>query len=362
VEGVRWLWLVCPATLIEWDDASWERLFTRHVQLARDAGALGVLPMALTHLAGLHIFEGAFTTASSLIEEASAITAATGGDLPPQIPVALRVFRGSELEALELIESSTNNLMRRGEGVGLTFMLWATAVLYNSLGRYEEALQAALEACADPDEQVFTTWAAVELIEAATRSGVPELAAGALERLSASTGASGSDWALGIEAQSRALMSDGQSAENLYRQALNHLSRTRIRVALARAHLLYGEWLRRQRRRIDAREQLRVAHQMFTTMGADAFAARSERELKATGETRIRVTESTNQLTTQEAHVARLASEGLSNLEIAAQLFISRHTVQYHLHKAFVKLGIKSRLQLEHELAAGTKSDLSKRQ
>jgi DNA-binding CsgD family transcriptional regulator len=181
---------------------------------------------------------------------------------------------------------------------------------------------------------------------------VPGEGAGALERLSHSTRASGTDWALGVEARSRALLSNGQAAERLYREAVERLARTRVRVDLARAHLLYGEWLRRERRRTDAREQLRTADGMFATMGAGAFAQRAARELLATGENaRRRTAETRNQLTAQEAQVAGLARDGLSNSEIGARLFISRHTVQYHLRKVFMKLGISSRTQLGRALA-----------
>jgi DNA-binding NarL/FixJ family response regulator len=226
-----------------------------------------------------------------------------------------------------------------------------TAVLYNGLGRYQEALRAAQRAGEDPHEQLFSTWGAVELIEAAARSGVPEQAAGTLERLSDSTGASGSDWALGIQAGVRALLSDGEGAERLYREAIDRLARTRVRWSLARAHLLYGEWLRRRRRRTDAREHLRAAHKMFVTMGAEGFAERTRRELLATGETaRKRTVETGSQLTAQETQVAELAREGLSNPEIGARLFISPRTVEYHLRKVFTKLGINSRMQLHRVL------------
>jgi DNA-binding CsgD family transcriptional regulator len=235
----------------------------------------------------------------------------------------------------------------------MAFIQWATALLYNGLARYEDALRAAQRASENPNELVFSLWAAVELIEAATRSGLPEQAADALERVSDSTQASGSDWALGIEARSRALLSDGKTAEHLYREALDRLSRTRIRWALARAHLLYGEWLRRENRRTDAREQLRTAHQMFAAMGADGFAERAARELLATGErVRKRTTHTTAQLTARETQIAQLAGHGLANPEIAAQLFISRRTVEYHLHKVFTKLAISTRGQLHIVLAS----------
>jgi DNA-binding CsgD family transcriptional regulator len=258
-----------------------------------------------------------------------------------------------EPHASELIESSTRDLVRRGEGAGPTLLQWANAVLYNGLGRYQDALEVAQRAGEDPRELIFSTWAAAELIEAAARSGVPEQAAAALERLSDSTRASGSDWALGTEARARALLSDGQTAERLYREAIERLARTRMAVHLARAHLLYGEWLRRENRRIHAREQLRTAHQMLSGMGADGFAERAARELRATGErVRKRTTEAPAQLTARETQIGRLAGDGLSNPEIAAQLFMSPRTVEYHLHKVFTKLDISSRTQLHRVLAS----------
>jgi DNA-binding CsgD family transcriptional regulator len=350
-EGLRWLWLVVPAAQIRWDDESWHLLSTRHVRLARDVGALGVFPMALSQRAALHLFEGDFAAAASLIEEAAAITEATGSRLPPYAPLGLAAFRGRDLEFSKLVKVSTKEMVRRGEGVGLTFIHFVTAVLYNGLGRYQDALAAAQRAGEEPHEQLFSTWGAVELIEAAVRSGVPEQAAGTLERLSDSTGASGSDWALGIQAGVRALLSDGEGAERLYREAIDRLARTRVRWSLARAHLVYGEWLRRERRRTDAREHLRAAHEMFVAMGAEGFAERTRRELLATGETaRKRTVDAGSQLTAQEAQVAELAREGLSNPEIGARLFISPRTVEYHLRKVFTKLGINSRMQLHRVL------------
>jgi DNA-binding NarL/FixJ family response regulator len=350
-EGLRWLWLVVPAAQIRWDDESWHLLSTRHVRLARDAGALGVFPMALSQRAGLHLFEGDFAAAASLIEEAAAIAEATGSQLPPYAPLGLAAFRGRDLEVSELVKVSTKEMVRRGEGAGLTFIHFVTAVLYNGLGRYQDALAAAQRAGEDPHEQLFSTWGAVELIEAAARTGVPEQAAGALERLSDSTGASGSDWALGIQAGAQALLSDREGAERLYLEAIDRLARTSVRWSLARAHLLYGEWLRRERRRTDAREHLRAAHEMFVAMGAESFAERTRRELLATGETaRKRTVDAGSQLTAQEAQVAELAREGLSNLEIGARLFISPRTVEYHLRKVFTKLGINSRVQLHRVL------------
>jgi DNA-binding CsgD family transcriptional regulator len=229
-------------------------------------------------------------------------------------------------------------------------------VLDNGLGRYQDALAAAQLACEDPHEQVFSTWAAAELIEAASRSGVPGHAAGALQRLSDGARASGTDWALGTEACARALLSEGETAERRYREGIDRLARTRVRVPLARAHLVYGEWLRRENRRIDAREQLRTAHDMFASMGADGFAERAARELRATGErVRKRTTGLPTELTAREAQIARLAGDGLSNPEIAARLFMSPRTVEYHLHKVFTKLAISSRNQLHAVLASHRK-------
>jgi len=239
------------------------------------------------------------------------------------------------------------HVVLRSEGTTIAVTEWASAVLGNSLGRYEEALAAAERGSEYPDDLGLATWSMVELIEAAARTGSPERAAGAMRRVSVTTRASGSDWALGIEARSRALLSEGESAERLYREAIERLGRTGVRAELARAHLLYGEWLRRENRRVDAREQLRGAYEMLTAMGIAGFAERARRELLATGETvRKRTIETAGQLTPQEAQIARLAGQGLTNTEIGVQLFISRRTVEWHLRKIFTKLGIRSRRQL----------------
>jgi DNA-binding CsgD family transcriptional regulator len=352
-EEERWLWIVWPSAQILWDDEAWHKLTTRGVQLARDAGALAVLPIALQQYAGLQLYEGHFAAADSLCDEAASIAEATGGALPPYVPLAIAAFRGQEDEASELAETNTRDVIRRGEGLGLNFVPWAMAVLYNGLGRYQDSLAAAQRAAEDREEQVWPFLAAIELIEAAARSGVPEQADGALERLSHSTQASGTDWALGVEARSRALLTDSRTAEPLYRDAIELLGRTRIAVHLARAHLVYGEWLRRENRRTDAREQLRTAHQMFASMGAGGFAERAARELGATGErVRKRTAYTPAQLTARESQIARLAGEGLSNPEIAAQLFMSRRTVEYHLNKIFTKLAISTRNQLHVVLAS----------
>ncbi|MCU1448247.1 MAG: ATP-dependent transcriptional regulator, MalT-like, LuxR family, partial [Acidimicrobiales bacterium] len=332
---------------------SWYVLATRHVRLASDAGALSELPIALNTRIGVHLNAGELAASAALIEQVKAVNEATGSQLAPYGALGLAAWHGRLIEGLELIEATIKEVAPRGEGVGLTAAHWASAQLYNSLGRYEDALAAAQQADESPEERLFATWALVELIEAATRSGKAALAADALQRLSVATSACGTDWALGTEARSRALLSDGEAAERLYREALARLGRTRVPTALARAHLLYGEWLRRERRRTDAREQLRIAFEMFDSMGAEGFADRAGRELRATGgAARKRAVETSAQLTAQEACVARLARDGLSNAEIGARLFISARTVQYHLRKVFTKLGISSRLQLDRVLPA----------
>jgi DNA-binding CsgD family transcriptional regulator/tetratricopeptide (TPR) repeat protein len=354
-EGLRWLWLAGHVARLLWDDESWEVLSTRHLQLSRDTGALTVLHLALNQRMGMHEHAGELAAAASLLEEAEAVAEATGSELAPYGALAFAAWRGREADLSELIDARMNDLVARGQGAGLTIIRWSSALLYNGLGRYEEALAAAHQASVHPHDFLYSTWGLVELIEAAVRSGKPEPAADALRRLSETTRASGTDWALGIEARSRALLSDDEAAERLYREAIERLARTRIRAELARTHLLYGEWLRRERRRIDAREQLRTAHQMLAAMGIDAFAQRAARELPATGETaRKRTVETTGQLTAQEAQVARLARDGLSNPEIGARLFISPRTVEYHLHKVFTKLDISSRKELLDALADGS--------
>jgi DNA-binding CsgD family transcriptional regulator len=357
VEGLRWMWQACHGAGLLWDYGSWDLLSARRIELARDAGALTALPIAFSTRAGVHLFAGEFAVAASQVAEVGSVTDATGSSIAPYAALALAALAGQEAEAFDLIEAGTKDAERRGEGEGLSFVHWAAAVMGNGLGRYADALAAAQQASEDSPADLFANWAVAEFIEAAARSGAPELAAGALQRLSEIARASGSDWALGVEARSRALLSEGETAETRYREAIDRLSRTRLRVELARAYLLYGEWLRRERRRVDAREQLRTAHQMLAGMGADGFAERAARELRATGErVRNRTTDVPAQLTARETQIARLASEGLSNPEIAAQLFMSPRTVEYHLHKVFTKLAISSRNQL-HRVLAGRRNE-----
>jgi DNA-binding CsgD family transcriptional regulator len=350
-EGLRWLWLAGRAAGYIWDYENWDALTRRQIRLARESGALTVLPLTLSTRAGVELYAGNLAVASSLIAEANAITDATDGRTVPYAPLALVAFRGREPDASQLIQTSTEDFLARGEGMGLTLAQWATAYLHNGLARYDVALAAAEQAAEDPQELWFSPWTMVELIEAATRSGQNDRAASALKVLSETTRASRTPWAQGIEARSRALVAEGEAAETLYREAIQHLGPTRLRVDLARTHLLYGEWLRRERRRIDARTELRMAHELFSEFGMEAFAERARVELEATGErARKRTAQTLGELTPQEAEISRLAALGRTNKEIAAQLFISPSTVEYHLRKVFRKLDVKSRTQLANRV------------
>jgi DNA-binding CsgD family transcriptional regulator len=349
--SVRWPWFARRVAAELFADDSWHYFASRSVRRAREAGALGLLPVFLHHLAHVRCFEGDLDGASALLEEADSIAIATGTEPLVWGRLALAGFRGIEMEALALLEATVPATIARGdEGVVLTFSEHAQAVLYNGLGRYDQALGPA-QSASSRDELLMPVLSLPEVVEAATRSGQAEAADGAIERLSERTGASGTEWALGIEARCRALLSEGEIAERHYQEAIERLGHTRLAFELARAHLLYGEWLRRDRRRIDARNQLRHAQDMFTSMGAEAFAARSARELLATGETaRTRTDEARDDLTAQELQIAHLARDGLSNAEIGARLFISPRTVEYHLHKVFTKRGISSREHLDRVL------------
>jgi RNA polymerase sigma factor (sigma-70 family) len=351
-EQLRWKWLATVAAGYLWDDARWEAISKSHVQLAREMGALGELPLALTQRVYMHLFAGELTAAASLVDEAQTATEATGSKLAPYGAVGLAALRGRHAEATALIDSSRAEVTQRGEGIGISVLDWAVAVLHNGLGRYEEAGAAAQRVTEHPHELSSSNWGRVELIEAAVRAGSRELAADAYGRLAEMTRVSGTDWALGLAARSGALLAEGGSAEELYEQAIERLGRSRMRVDLARSHLLYGEWLRRERRRRDARSELRIAHELFCDFGMEAFAERARIELEATGErARRRSVDTLDQLTPQEAQVARLAAEGSTNREIAAQLFISPSTVEYHLRKAFRKLDVKSRTQLARRMS-----------
>ena len=328
-----------------WDDGAWHDVATTAVRVAREAGALTMLPLALAMRAGIHNFSGEFDAAAALIEEANTIAAATGYAPLRYHAISLTAWRGVEPDAVRLIEDATERAAANGEGRVIGMVGFFKALLNNGLGRYDEALRAAQDACAHEDIGPYRMSLA-ELIEAGVRAGDRDAAEDGLARMETQAVA-GTDWVLGTLARCRALLADDQTAEEHYREAIDRLGRTRMRVYLARTHLLFGEWLRREHRRVDAREQLGIAHEMFVRMGAEAFAERARRELLVTGEkTRKHAVGSGEGLTAQEAQIAQLAGSGLTNQEIGAQLFISAHTVEWHLRKVFAKLGIKSRRQL----------------
>jgi DNA-binding CsgD family transcriptional regulator len=351
-EGFRGAWVAVVAAVDLWDDAHWDVVSRRHLDVVRTSGALSLLPLALATRATFHIHAGDLAAAASLVGEGRWVAEVTGGEnTGPAIPEAwLAAMRGDESTAAPLIQATLDEAAPQGEGTSMNMMWAARAVLCNGLGRYEEALEAARQAAGEglgPGPK----WALVELVEAAVRCGRMDLAAEAFERLSAMTRASGTDWARGTQAATGALLRDDTAADDLHREAIHCLGRTRIRVETARAQLRYGEWLRRQGRRVDARVQLRAAHTALTVMGVEAFAERARRELLATGETvRKRTVETRGELTAQEAHIARLATEGLTNPEIAAQLYLSPRTVEWHLRKVFTKLGVTTRRQLRRTL------------
>jgi DNA-binding CsgD family transcriptional regulator len=352
VEDVlRWGWLAGTASTATWDSDGARAIFGRQARIVREAGALAELPIHLSALALDKVWAGDLAGAALLIAESDSVAAATGSQLPPFAALRLWSLQGREAEASALVEATIQQATAGGAGLAVRVAQWAAAVLYNGLGRYDLAVSAARQVTANDIDPYQSMWALPELVEAAARSGDTELAGAALGRLAATTQPAGTDFALGIEARSRALLTDGAPAEELYREAIDRLRRAQLRPELARAQLLLGEWLRRQGRRVDAREQLRTAHDLFIAIGMEAFAERARRELVATGETARRRTADTGyELTVQEALIARLAREGLSNREIGARLYISARTVQYHLGKVFTKLGISSRAQLDGAL------------
>jgi DNA-binding CsgD family transcriptional regulator len=355
----RWLPQACQAAADVWDDETLRLLAERELERVRATDALTALPLAVSVLSWILAISGEVAAAASLLDESRAATDAAGIPAHPYVALWVAALQGREAELSQLVQETTGEAMARGEGFALAVTAQATAVTQNALGRYDKALAAVREAVdVEPFTEMGSPRIKAELIEAAVRCGERRLAERALERLIESSRAGGTDWALGVEARSRALLADGDAAESLYREAIDRLRRTRARLTLARARLLYGEWLRREGRRGDAREQLRTALEMFTSMGTDAFGQRAERELAATGErVRRRKDETRDELTAQEAQIARLAREGLSNAEIGARLFISQHTVAYHLRKVFTKLGITSRNQLARVLPDSSRAE-----
>lgn len=349
---IRSTWLAHVAAVQLWDGESADILAVRRLMLARSSGALGGLPAALNSLIVWSTFKGEFMEIDSLIKEFKLVSESTGGDLAPHGEVIYSAFRGDRPDAEVLISTTEADVTRRGEGVGLTICEYARAVLANGSGEYAAAMTAVRDAAEKPSDIGVSGWAIVELVEAAARCGAEDVAMHATNTLSELTTASGTDWAMGVEARARALLSQGPEADQLYREAIERLNTTEMRAEHARAHLLYGEWLRRERRRTEARTHLRTAHEMFNRMRMQAFAERAGRELHATGEViRTRAANGgSDQLTAQETQVARLARDGVSNIDIAARLFVSPRTVQYHLRKVYAKLGIRSRTQLHQVL------------
>ena len=352
-EVLRWGWLATAASVAVWDYDTCLAAATREVQLARDSGALEVLAVGVNVLGQAVALSGDFAKAGLLVTEADAVTEATGTRVAPYGALVLAAYRGREADLSGLIDATIREATAGGQGIAVQYALWASSVISNAHGRYEAALAAAMRASEDTPELFVSAWALSEQVEAASRCGKPDQAADALGLLAEHADAGGTDWALGLVARSRALVSEGGAAERLHREAIERLGSTRLRPDLARAHLLYGEWLRRENRRVDAREQLRTAHEMLAAMGAEGFAERAGRELVATGEkVRKRRDDTRDELTPQEEHIARLARDGMTNPEIGAQLFISPRTVEWHLRKVFTKLGISSRKAL-HDVLPG---------
>jgi DNA-binding CsgD family transcriptional regulator len=358
-EAIRWLWLACRTAIDVWDFDSWDVLSERLVERARDTGALSAVPLGLTVRLGVHLQAGDLVAAAALAEEVEAINLATGSHIAPYGRLLQLAWHGEEQKAMGLIDATVREVTARGEGMGLAIAHYSRTLLLNGLGRYEDAVNAARLVSSHPGDLAFHNWSLAELVEAATRTGDIATASEALEQLTKTTRPSATDWALGIESQCRALLSDGDMAEQLYADAITKLENGGLRLAAARAKLLHGEWLRRNRRNLAARSQLRTAHAMLTAMRVDGFAERARVELEATGERRRkRTVETRDDLTPQEARISRLAADGATNQEIAAQLFISPSTVDYHLRKAFRKLGVKSRHQLElHLLQPGAHAE-----
>ena len=351
-DELRWGWLAQAAASALWDDDAWRAMLARQLRLARDVGALERLPILLGAHGTAVAWSGDFAAATSLVAEAEAVNEATGSRAAPFTAMLLAALRGHQAEATSLIEATIAEATAGGQGIAVAYAHWVAAILANGLGRYEEALAAATAASEDTSTVYMSMWALPELVEAAARCGNTDLASRALGRLADRTQAGGTDFGLGILARCRALLSEGRAAQERYREAIDRLGRTQLRPELARAHLLYGEWLRRENRRVDARAELRAAHDTLDSIGMEAFAERARHELAATGETvRRRTPDTLTTLTAQEAHIARLAAEGQTNSEIGAQLFISARTVEWHLRKIFAKLDVGSRRELGQALA-----------
>lgn len=346
-DGRRWLWLGSRVAVALFDDDLAYRLNSRNVRLTRDAGALAALPVALINLCTNYLLEGDFARAEELAAEEVAITKAIGAVPMALTTLTVAAWRGRSAETVALRASVARDADGPGTGTAVTWAEYASAVLHNGLGNYRTAMDAAAQAC-ENDELPQSNCALPELVEAAVRAGQPAVAAAALDELDSRARASGTAWGRGIAARSRALTSTGPATEDHYREAIELLGACRIATHLARTHLVYGEWLRREGRRQDAREQLRTAHELLSGMGAEAFAARAARELRATGEyPRKRTAQPTDALTPHELQIARLVATGATSREVAAQLFLSPRTIEAHLRNIFRKLDITSRRQLK---------------
>ena len=350
-EVLRWGWLATVGAAVVWDYESCVAIGSRAVQLARDMGALTVLAVALNILTEAVAMGGEFGWAERLIAEAGAVTEATGTQVLQYGALFLRAFQGREADVSRLSEVTVRDATAGGQGTAIEFVDHARAVILNGLGRYREALRPAQDAADATPELVVAGWGLIELVEAAAKCGETDVARRALERIEERNSVIATDWGLGIEARSRALVSGGDTAESLYREAVDRLGRTRLRPELARAHLLFGEWLSGESRRQDARAELHAAHDQFTAIGMDGFAERARGELRAAGEKVVRRTADTrDDLTPQERQIAELARDGLSNPKIGARLFLSPRTVEWHLRHVFTKLGIRSRRELARAL------------
>jgi DNA-binding CsgD family transcriptional regulator len=345
---VQWGWVAPSASAAVWDIDGLRAIAARQVERTREAGALNALLASISLLPMVTAWMGDFADTAALITEAESVASALGSRMAPSGVLRLLALQGRERDALPVIAAAAEEAVGGRQTAAMA--QWASAVLYNGLGRYEEAAGAAEQATSDPLHW-WSMWALPELVEAAANAGKAELAHDALRRLAQTTQPSGTDVALGVEARSRALLSDGESAEGLYREAIDRLRGTRVRTELARSHLLYGEWLRRENRRLDAREPLRTAYDLLTGIGMEAFAARARNELLATGDTvPPSMVKTHDDLTPQERHIALLARDGFTNAEIGARLFLSPRTVEWHLGNVFNKLGIRSRRELPSAL------------
>jgi DNA-binding CsgD family transcriptional regulator len=351
-DRLRWLWQGCVIAFEIWDDECASSLSRSSVEIARATGTLSELALALSARTPLLVLTGDLTAAVATVAETRSVQEATGIRAAPYGALMVAAWRGRTRETTGLVEMTEREAGARGEGIGVAISAYARAVLSNGLGRYEDALAAAASA-SDHREVVAENWGLSELVEPATRCGRTDLATDALHRLADKAQASNTDWVRGIEARARALLADRVSADRWFRVAVDHLGRTRVRAELARTHLLYGEWLRREGRRLDARAELNTAYELFTSMGMEAFSQRAAGELVATGERRRRgIAEARDDLTAQERQIAELARDGFSTPDIGARLFLSPRTVEWHLRQVYSKLGIRSRRHLVRVLHA----------